>query len=408
VRRAAIIAVLLLGCKAPREAPSRPAPAAVDAPFVAEEEAPAVAPPRPVAPAADVRALAQGVDAFAWSLFATQRAYAGNRVVSPAAVAVTLAMTASLDRGAAAEQVRATLAPGLDAARLHDAAGALVRAWQSPLAGTSGALAVQRIFVSQGVRFDDAVNARLREVYGAPAGVVDTGGPEGARRRIDGFIAARTRGAIAATVPEHAVVADAPAIAASGALLRFVCEGDVSSVRFRVGGLGPTDARSALCRGGVRSARGDGFTLLRVPSRDERYTLDVVLPDEGARLADFERTFARRSYDAAVTALQPDASAVNLPALRVAHGSPEGLRGALVSIGLDALFDPDRCDLARPSLRGGWVSELFHRARFELDAATERAPDGETAVRSVDRPFVFVLRDASRAVVLAIGHVVEP
>lgn len=407
MRREALIAVLLLGCKPSREADVRPPPVVSDVPLVAEEEAPVVAPPRPAAPEADLRALAQGIDALAWGLFGAQRTLPGNRVISPAAIAVTLAMTASLDRGAAGAQVRSALAPGLDDARLHDAAGTLLRAWQSPLTEASGALAAQRIFVSHGVRFDDAVNARLRTVYGAPVGVVDTGGPEGARRRIDGFIAARTRGAITATVPLHAVVADAPAIAASGALVRFVCEGDVSSVRFRVGGVTASDTRAAQCREGVRTAQGAGFTLLRVPSRDGGLTLDVALPDVNARHADFEATLSRETFDAAVAALAPVNAVVVLPTVRFAQERPEGLRAALVRMGLDALFDPERCDLARPMSHGGWVSELFHRARFELDAASERAPAETGVTYLVDRPFVFVLRDA-RGVALALGRVVEP
>ncbi len=53
------------------------------------------------------------------------------------------------------------------------------------------------------------------------------------------------------------------------------------------------------------------------------------------------------------------------------------------------------------------MSELYHRARFELEAEASEAgarPEGST----VDRPFVFALRDARLGMPLVVGHVVDP
>ncbi len=415
MRRIAPCLVLLAACgrsRAPSSEPPAPALAAPpDAPARVEEEAPAVAPSIEPAPEADVRALVRGVERLAWRLWPAASSRPGNRVLSPASVAVSLAMASAVERGAAADEVRAELAPELDAARMHRAAGTLLRAWQSEPSDGGGLLAVQRVFVDRAVRFEDGPTASLRTLYGAPEGVVDTGAPEGARRRIDGFIAARTRGAVRGVVPELAVVADAPAMVASGALARFACEGDVSTVRFRVGGVAPSDARSARCRGAVSSARADGFTLLRVPARGGAVALDVVLPDEGRRLADVEARLDEASVRAAISALRPGRAAVNLPTVRVANESPEGLRNDLMGRGPGMLFDPERSDLARPGERGGWVSELYHRARFEADVAAEGdapAPAFGLVTYAVDRPFLFVLRDARLDTPLAIGHVVDP
>ncbi len=366
-----------------------------------------MAPPLSPSTEADSRAFARGVDAFAWRVFRALADRPGNRVFSPAAAAVSLAMTASLDRGAAAAQALRAVSDSLDEDRLHGAAGTAFRAWQMELGEGSGLLAVQRVFIDRAVRLDDAVSLRLRRVYGAPVGVIDTGGPEGARRRIDGFLRARTRTAVPEAIPEHAIVADAPAVVASAAAARFVCDGEVTSMAFAAGGASVVETRAVRCARDLRSARGEGFTLWRVPSSDGAYALDVVLPDATVRLRELEARLDLAAVNVAVEALRPARGAVILPTVQVTNESPEGLRNTLAEMGCGDLFDPERSSLARVGAGGRWVSDLYHRARFELDAvAAVAAPSGEA--RAVDRPFVFVLRDARLGLALAMGHVVDP
>jgi serpin B len=410
VRGVLLSALMILGCRGPRAAPDAPPQVFVeapDAPATIEEEAPAVAPAMTPASETSMRDFSQGLERFGWSLFRRVAARPGNRVYSPAAAAVSLSMAASLDRGPAADEARRVLSDTLDADALHRAAGSVLRRWQTELGEGSGLLAVQRVFIDRAVRLDDAVTDRLRAIYGAPVGVVDTGGPEGARRRIDGFLHARTHGAVPEAVPEHAVVADAPAIVASSALARFVCEGEVTSLRFRVGAVEPADTRAIRCGGAVTRARGEGFTLWRIASRDGAQTLDVVLPDEAVRVRELEARLDATVMHAATEALRPADVTVTIPTVRVTNESPEGLRNALFSMGCGGLFDPERSTLARVGPGGRWVSELFHRARFELDGADATRALTAPAER-IDRPFLFVLRDARLGVALAMGHVVDP
>lgn len=404
-------ALILLGCGRPRAAaPDASRPAALEAPDVAaavEEEAPVVAPPMSPSSEAESRAFAGGVDGFAWRVFRELSDRPGNRVFSPSATAVSLSMAAALDRGPAGAQALHAIAETLDADAVHRASGTALRAWQSELGDGSGLLAVQRVFVDRAVRLEDPVSERLRGVYGAPVGVVDTGGPEGARRRIDGFLHARMRGAAPEAIPEHAIVADGPAVVASAALARFVCGGEVTSMSFRVGGVSPVETRAARCARDLRSGRGEAFTLWRVPSADGAYALDVLVPDESERLRAFEARLDAASVRVAVEALRPAREAVTIPTVQVSNESPDGLRNTLMKLGFGDLFDPERSSLARVGPGGRWVSELYHRARFDLDVTDAPAAPGSVA-RIIDRPFVFVLRDRRLGTALAMGHVVDP
>lgn len=411
MRASLLLALCLLGCERPRRAtPEAPRPALIEAPDVpatVEEEAPPVAPAMTPATDAEMRAFARGVEGLAWRLFARLAARPGNRVFSPAATAVALAMTASLDRGPSAAEARRALAPDLDEPALDRAAGTALRTWQREVNEASGLLAVQRVFIDRAVRLEDAASVRLRDVYGAPVGVVDTGGPEGARRRIDGFLRARTRGAVPDAVPDYAIVADAPVTVGSAAFGRFACSGEVTSIDFLVGGVAPTATRAARCSGEVRSARGEGFTLWRVPSSDGAYALDMVLPDPSTGVRALEERLDEAAMRAAIDALRPVGSTLTLPTVRTANESPGGSRDSLYSMGFGGLFDPERSRLARVTPGGRWVSELYHRARFELEAEASEAgarPEGST----VDSPFVFALRDARLGMPLVVGHVVDP
>lgn len=411
MRRPLFAALILLGCGRPRAAaPDASRPAIVEAPDVAatvEEEAPVIAPPMSPSSEAASRAFADGVEGFAWRVFRELSARPGNRVFSPSATAVALSMAAALDRGPAGARALHAISATLDADALHRAAGTALRAWQSEPGEGSGLFAVQRVFIDRAVRLEDAVGERLRTVYGAPVGVVDTGGPEGARRRIDGFLHARMRGTTPEAIPELAIVADGPAVVASAALARFVCGGEVTSMPFAAGGVSPVETRAARCAGDLRSGRGEGFTLWRVPSADGAYALDVLLPDEPERLRAFEARLDAGVVRVAVEALRPARETLAIPTVRVTNESPEGLRNTLMQMGCGDLFDPERSGLARVGPGGRWVSELYHRARFDLDVTDAPAAPGSVA-RRIDRPFVFVLRDRRLGAALALGHVVDP
>ena len=317
---------------------------------------------------------------------------------SPAGTALALAQmeTVSADEGATLLGDR--LAPSLPRPAFERALATLLRAYETPITN-GGVQLTQRLFTDHHVRLvPDALTALLAR-WGSTPGPVDTGAPEGARRRIDGFVQSRTADAVRAIVAPHAIVADAPLVLVSAVVARFVCAGAVATGGFRVGGVAPVEVRVARCAGDVRRAAGEGFALLRIPAAEGALTLDVVLPEEGRRLDAVEPALSNGALARATASLTPWQGAVEVPTVRGAYDRSLELRNALWNAGFARWFDPERSTLRREGIRSGWLSELHHRAVWSVDVAV-RGDVGATPVVRVDRPFVLVLRDGDGAPLL--------
>jgi serpin B len=97
------------------------------------------------------------------------------------------------------------------------------------------------------------------------------------------------------------------------------------------------------------------------------------------------------------------------------------LKDPLMKLGVRDLFDPEKADLRGIADAGLFISFVIHQANIDVDeAGTEAAaatavggdttgggPDGEVTV-TVDRPFIFLIRDSASGEILFAGRVVDP
>jgi hypothetical protein len=371
-----------------------------------EEDFPLV--PPPVAPLDD--ALLRPVDiastAIARALWPSFYEEAGNPVGSPAAVVAALALVAAMARADVAARIHAFLQLDGDRALNDHRMAVLLRGWHGDFAAP-GFVVLQRPFVARGARLDDDVKSRLRGPYASPAAFVVADGNEGVRTRIHRFFAARTRGAVEHLVAFEGIVPEVPVHVVTVARACLVVRGVRAVGRFRVGGVMPLDVEAVRVREGVSVARGPEALVLRVPLTDPRWQLDLLVPDEGRRLADVESLALPLLLDHR-RAMTPVRGAVLFPALDTVPGEALRLRDPLWGAGLSEPFDPERSPLAMQGLPRTWVSELFHFTRASWSAAdVADGPSGPAAV-AVDRPFTWALRDARWGALLALGRVFDP
>lgn len=149
----------------------------------------------------------------------------------------------------------------------------------------------------------------------------------------------------------------------------------------------------------------------------------VLLPDEG-RLNAVDAALGQGLVNRVISQLSYQEVDLRLPKFRLTQSLKIG--AILQGLGLQAAFDPDRADFGgiTDHDEGLSLSEVIHEARVEVDEnGTEAAaatatflaglaedfmPEPEPIPFTVDRPFVFLIRDQVTGTNLFIGRMTDP
>ncbi len=165
-------------------------------------------------------------------------------------------------------------------------------------------------------------------------------------------------------------------------------------------------------------AKGDGYQAVDLRYRGNELSMTILLPDEG-RFREFEE-----SMDAALVGRVLEdigVAHVELTMPKFEFESQFDLKDTLKSMGMPDAFLPDHADFSGMSTLGGlYIGDVFHKAFVAVDeegteaaAATavdvvESGPPPDPPVVTVDRPFIFLIRDKPTGSILFLGRVTDP
>ena len=165
-------------------------------------------------------------------------------------------------------------------------------------------------------------------------------------------------------------------------------------------------------------AQGDGFQVVELPYIGNQLGMTIILPDEGS----FQEVEARLTGDevrAAIASMQP--KMINLRMPKFEYEADISLAETLTAMGMPDAFDPGSADFSgMDGTRDLSVSGVFHKAFVAVDeegteaAAATAVVIGLTSViiadldLTVDRPFIFMIRDIETNSVLFVGRVLNP
>ncbi len=384
----------------------------------------------PVTSSEDLSALADGNAAFAFDLYRTLRAEGGNLFFSPHSISTALAMTYAGAAGETASQMAATLHFALPQDRLHPAFNAygldLEARAKEPTEGTPFELSIANsLWGQQGFAFRPEFLDLLGENYGAGMRLVDfVADAEAARQAINRWVSDETRERIEDLIPEGAV----------DAMTRLVL---ANAIYFKAGWLHPFDDSATgpepfhLLDGSTLDvpmmhhsetygyAIREGFRAVELPYLNGDISMLILLPDEG-RFQDVEQALTPEMVREVSGNLTH--GPVNLGLPKFTYESAFSLRDALVSLGMTDAFDPDRADFSgMDGARDLYISHVLHKAFVSVDeegteaaAATAvimsvtSAPADEPITLTVDRPFIYLIRDGQTGSILFMGRVIEP
>ncbi|APW96746.1 proteinase inhibitor I4 serpin [Halobiforma lacisalsi AJ5] len=373
-----------------------------------------------------------------------------NLFFSPYSISVALAMTYASARDETAAEMAETLRYELagsgddDRADLHAAFGALedeferrnddgaeveTPEWaeEDEDDENDGDLGFQlssanAVWADEGYPFDEAYFDLLETYYGAGEHVVDfAGDPEGAREEINAWVEDRTNDRIEDLLPEDAVTTATRLVLTNAVYFLAAWKHDFDPDATEPGpftGIDGTETEVELMSQSaeLRYAEIDGHQLVELPYANGDTSMVVVLPAEG-EFESFERSF---TVDRLATLLEETSrSEVDLTMPKFGIESKFSLVETLERLGMKRAFTSEANFGGMVEGDGGLaIDDILHQSFVDVDeegteaaAATavlmaESGPPVQ-AEMTVDRPFLFYVRDRPTETPLFVGRVVD-
>jgi serpin B len=164
-------------------------------------------------------------------------------------------------------------------------------------------------------------------------------------------------------------------------------------------------------------AMGDGYMIVERAYVGGQMAMDIILPDSGL-FATIEAELDAEWLDQALANLEGQQVVLNMP--RFEFESEVGLTQVLKAMGMPTAFEDGADFSGMDGTRDLFISDVLHKAFVSVDeAGTEAAaatavimsltamPDQPVEV-SIDRPFIFLIRDLQTGAVLFMGRVMNP
>jgi serpin B len=165
----------------------------------------------------------------------------------------------------------------------------------------------------------------------------------------------------------------------------------------------------------LRYAAGNGWRAVEIPYIGGSLAMTMIVPDD---LAAFQATLGANKLAEIVGQLRAFEVTLHFPKFRIETKAM--LADVLGALGMPSAFDPNRADFSGITAQEAlFISDVVHQANIDVDEkGTEAAAATAVVLRgtaspgqvtlTVDRPFLFVLRDVPTGAALFLGRVSDP
>lgn len=379
----------------------------------------------------DYHALTDENNAFALELYQSLRSQDGNLIYSPYSISLALAMTYAGARGETESEMAQTLR-FLPQDKLHAALNALDlelarRGETSSKDETPLQLNIANaVWAEQTFPFLQDYLDVLAENYGAGVRLADfINQYETVRKEINSWVSNETNDKIEDLLPEGVLKPST----------RMVL---VNAIYFKADWLTPFepnnthDAPFHLLDGsdvqvkmmseslfGIPYAQGDGYQAVSLPYQGETAVMDIIVPDEG-RFEEFESALDIQKLNEILGGMQTSGG-MELELPKFSFTTDFGLKDQLTAMGMPDAFDPDRADFSgMTGKKELYIDNVLHKAFVAVDEKGTEAAAATAVIMEVtsvmlpdvtvtiDRPFIFMIRDLPSRQILFAGRVLNP
>lgn len=378
----------------------------------------------PSASDADVAQLTAGNARFAFrlsrELAKTER---GNLCISPSGLEVGFALLSAGARGETLEEIRRTLDFGVPQDRLHPTINKLDLSLRA-LSPSVRLQAADGLWLSKDCELVPSLLDLADRHYTAT--VRRAAFPRPGCQEINEWAASRTSGRFTDVVSSDSLDVFTAIAVVDVAYFRSLWErpfpvgGAESEAFFQTAGGGVTSARvmrqtTTLGYGEVQI---DGKTcqVVSIPYRLPSVSLVVVLPPEGVEPLASEG-WSGEAVGRAIASIAPRPVELQLP--RWSHRSSVDLLPTLSALGIRRAFGHEAEFGGLIERQTQWVSRVQHGVQFAVtESGTEPSggsgsspsaeASGEAVSVRVNRPFLYLVREAKTGQILLLGRVMEP
>jgi serpin B len=386
----------------------------------------------PQVPESDLAELVRGNSEFAFAMYREISAGGANLFHAPYSMSIALAMTYAGARNRTADQMAQALHYTLPQDSLHPAFNklALELASRSAIEGWDPdqafrLSAANSLWGRIDYHFDQDFPDLLARNYAAGMRLLDFAkDPGGSRRVINDRVSRETEEKVNDIIPPG-IITDLTRLVLANAVYFNAAWADPfppDATRpgpFHLADGTTVDVPLMHLQAGLRAMAGDGYRAVELPYAGGQLSMLVLLPDAG-RFGGIEAGLDAGMLEDAVSGLQYDEINLTLPKFKF-EWTAEDLPEAFKRLGMTDAFI-SAADFSgmtgRPDLH---IGAILHKAFVGVDeAGTEAAaatvvimdreavPSGRPVEFTVDRPFLFVLRDNPTGTLLFLGRVTDP
>lgn len=383
----------------------------------------------PIVDQTDLTALVDGNNAFAFDAYQTLKDD-GDLFYSPYSISLALAMTYAGANGDTAQQMAKTLHFTLPQEQLHPAFNSLETKLSQRGQGAKGKDAkgfrlniVNAIWGQKGYTFLQKFLDTLAENYGAGIRILDfMNAPEPSRLTINNWVSDQTEGQIKDLIPQGAIDAMTRLVLTNAiyfnAAWQYPFQKDATS-----------DGTFYLLQGdkitvpmmreteSLGYAEGNDYQAVELPYDGRELSMLILLPQSGQFTA-FEKSFDAKKADAIIQSLASKRIALTMP--KFEFTSSFSLKNALSTMGMPVAFTDNADFSGMDGKRDLFISAVLHKAFVSVDeAGTEAAAATAVIIAAtampvgpieltINRPFIFLIRDNQTGTILFIGRVMNP
>jgi len=378
----------------------------------------------------DLTTLVSGNSAFAFDLYQALREEEGNLFYSPYSISLALAMTYAGASGETAQQMADTLHFALSPDALHPAFNSLDIELGQRGEGAEGADGegfrlniVNAIWGQKDYQFLTTFLDVLAENYGAGLRLLDfINTPEESRITINNWVSDQTEGRIEDLIPQGVI----------DALTRLVL---TNAIYFNAAWQYPfdeditEDGTFYLLNGGevivpmmsqtesLSYAEGDGYQAVELLYDGGELSMIILLPQAGQFEA-FEGSLDAQQVDGIIAGLEAGEVALTMP--KFEFESDFGLKETLAAMGMPVAFSEDADFSGMTGNRDLFIADVIHKAFVSVDEAGTEAAAATAVVMTltaapeipvevtVERPFIFLIRDIETGTILLVGRITNP
>jgi serpin B len=378
----------------------------------------------------DLAVVVEGNNAFAFDTYQALKEVDKNLFYSPYSISLALAMTYVGARGDTAQQMASTLHYTLPQERLHTALNSLDLELSRRGEGAKGKDGkgfrlniVNAIWGQKGYKFLSGFLDILAENYGAGLRTLDfMGAPESSRITINNWVSDQTEGRIKDLIPQGAI----------DAMTRLVL---TNAIYFNAAWQYPFD-KNATTNGtfhlldgsevtvpmmreteSLRYTEGNDYQAVELPYDGRELSMLILLPWSG-QFSTFEKSLDARHADAVTSDLAPKRIALTMP--KFEFTSDFSLKKMLIANGMPVAFTDSADFSGMTGKRDLFISDVIHKAFVSVDETGTEAAAATAVIMAatampappievtIDRPFIFLIRDIETGTILFVGRVMNP